>query len=102
MVRAGVTASGGTPLLALTVKVNTPGVVGVPDSRPLAASRISPPGSAPEARANVGAGAGGLSAVKAGGARTVMVRAGVTASGGTPLLALTVKVNTPGVVGVPV
>ena len=45
--------------------------------------------------------AGGVDAVKAGGALTVIVRLGVRASGGTPLAARTVKVNPPAVVGVP-
>ena len=56
IVRLGLTASGEIPLLALTVKVKTPEVVGVPDSTPLAGSRLRPSGRDPEAREKVGAG----------------------------------------------
>ncbi len=42
-------------LLALTWKVNTPWVVGVPDSTP-EELRVSPGGRVPEASENVGAG----------------------------------------------
>ena len=118
IVRLGDTASGGVPLLAFTVKVNAPGIVGAPASAPLVESRLSPFGSEPDATLNVGDGlpvaakvyeyglptlavVAGLSAVKLGAAVTVTVNVGVIASGGVPLLALTANVNTPGVVGVP-
>ncbi len=48
-------ASGAIPLLALTVKVDVPAVVGVPESTP-AELRESPAGTAPEATENVGEG----------------------------------------------
>ena len=48
--------SGLTPFAALTVKVNVPAFVGVPDRAPVAASRPRPSGSAPDATAKPGAG----------------------------------------------
>ena len=53
---AGPTASGATPLLALTVNVNAPVLLGVPASRPVVGFRLNPVGSVPLARANVAAG----------------------------------------------
>jgi len=56
MVISAVTASGLTPFVARTAKVNGPVVVGVPDRTPVVASRLNPGGRAPLATANVGAG----------------------------------------------
>ena len=56
IVKLGLTAFGPDPLLALTVNVNAPTVVVVPDSTPLTGSRLNPPGSDPDANPNVGAG----------------------------------------------
>src|SRR4051794_36049608 len=106
IVRAGVVASGETPFVAVTVKVNVPGEVGVPASVPSVAVRLSPGGRAPEASAKLGAGSpsavnwyvygepvvadsGGLSAVNVGAVPpvpTVIVRLPVAASGLAPLL----------------
>ena len=43
-----VTASGLTPLVAVTLNVALPALVGVPDRTPVLASRLNPAGSAPE------------------------------------------------------
>src|SRR5882762_11205396 len=56
MVIGGVTAGLPTPLLADTVNVKDPVVVGVPESTPVAAARPRPGGRAPLATAKVGAG----------------------------------------------
>ena len=48
IVMFGVTASGLTPLVAVTVNVARPAVVGVPERTPLVAFRLSPAGRAPE------------------------------------------------------
>ena len=45
-----------TPLLAVTVKVLAPGVVGVPETTPVAEFSTSPPGSAPAVMVKVAAG----------------------------------------------
>jgi len=50
-----VVAAGVVPLLAVTVYVLTPGLVGVPARTP-ALPRVRPAGSDPEETANVGAG----------------------------------------------
>jgi len=55
-VSVGLTASGLTPLVALTVNVNVPAETGVPDSTPVRASSSNPSGKAPEASAKLGAG----------------------------------------------
>ena len=52
----GLTAAGLTPLLARTVNVNGPTVVGVPDNTPLVEFRANPGGNAPLASAYVGVG----------------------------------------------
>ena len=52
----GLTGAVPTPLLARTVKVNVPAVVGVPDSTPVVAFNVNPLGSVPLATAKVGAG----------------------------------------------
>ena len=52
IVRVGVTASGLVPLAAVTVNVNVPAVVGVPDKTPPALN-VSPAGNAPELTVNV-------------------------------------------------
>src|SRR5690348_5481686 len=49
------TASGETPLLAVTVKVKAPALVGVPESTP-SLVRLSPAGRVPEDTAYVGVG----------------------------------------------
>ena len=46
-------ASGETPLLALTVKVNEPAAVGVPEIIPVEEFRLKPPGNAPLAMLHV-------------------------------------------------
>ena len=56
MVIEPLTASGAVPFAAVTVKVNAPAVVGVPDRIPVVVSRVRPPGSAPLATEKVGAG----------------------------------------------
>ena len=56
MVIDGLTASGGVPLVAVTVKVNVPVVVGVPEMTPVAELRVRPPGSDPLEIVKVGAG----------------------------------------------
>ena len=48
--------SGAVPLLAVTVKVNDPLVVGVPEITPVVASSWRPAGSEPVVTVNVGAG----------------------------------------------
>lgn len=48
--------SGAVPLLAVTVKVNDPLVVGVPDITPVVVSSWRPAGSEPVVTVNVGAG----------------------------------------------
>ena len=52
IVRVGVTALGNVPLAAVTVNVNVPAVVGVPESAP-AELNVSPAGNAPELTVNV-------------------------------------------------
>lgn len=44
----GLTASGFTPLVAVTVNVDDPAAVGVPESTPVAALRVKPAGRDPE------------------------------------------------------
>jgi hypothetical protein len=56
MVTDGLTASGLTPLVAVTVKVEEPGVVGIPDNTPVVAFNARPGGSAPADTVKVGAG----------------------------------------------
>src|SRR5438445_2304818 len=56
MVIGGVTAGLPTPLLAETVNVKDPAVVGAPESTPVPADRLRPGGRAPLATAKVGAG----------------------------------------------
>jgi hypothetical protein len=56
MVMDGLTASGVTPLVALTVKVDEPAVVGVPDNTPVVVFNDRPGGRAPADTAKVGAG----------------------------------------------
>ena len=114
------TASGATPLVAVTVTGNEPDVVGVPESTPGRAELI-PPAIVAGLIENVGAGepvmpvnaklyaaptvppagvpvkSGGVS-VFAGATSIVNV---FTASGATPLVAVTVTGNEPDVVGVP-
>ena len=114
------TASGATPLLAVTVIGNEPAVVGVPDRNP-AGLMVIPPATDAGLIANVGAGepvmpvkpkpygvptvappgvpvkSGGTS-VFAGAMTSVNV---FTAFGAMPLLAVTVIGNEPAVVGVP-
>jgi hypothetical protein len=112
-------AGGFTPLEAVTVAPKVPGTCGVPESNPFAA-RLSPAGSTPDVTANVGAGVpvatnmwaygsptvpdAGNALVKAGGAvgaDIVMEKLCVDA-GSMPLEAVTVPVNGPTTVGVPV
>jgi len=47
----GVTAAGATPLLALTVNVDAPAVVGVPVNAPVAEFSVNPGGKIPLATA---------------------------------------------------
>ncbi len=56
MVIDGLTALGAVPLEAVTVKVNGPVTLGVPDSTPVAGLRLKPPGSAPLFTVKVAAG----------------------------------------------
>src|SRR5205085_1714330 len=49
-------ADGSIPLVALTVKLNEPGVEGVPDKTPLVASSARPGGSVPPVTLKVGFG----------------------------------------------
>ena len=115
------TASGSTPLDAVTVIGNEPAVVGVPERTP-AALIVIPPATGLGLNANVGAGepvtpvnaklygvpdrAGAVGVPVKSGATSVF--AGLitsvnvfTASGSTPLDAVTVIGNEPAVVGVP-
>ena len=48
-------AAGLTPLVAVTVPVNTPGLVGVPETTP-AELKLNPRGKLPDVTLNVGAG----------------------------------------------
>jgi hypothetical protein len=52
----GVTASGLTPFVAVTVNVAGPAAVGVPERTPVVAFKLNPAGRAPEDTRNVGAG----------------------------------------------
>ena len=52
----GVTASGLTPFVAVTVNVAGPAAVGVPERTPVVLFRLNPAGRAPEDTRNVGAG----------------------------------------------
>src|SRR3954452_13034695 len=105
-----VTAGEPTPFVARMANVNAPAVVGVPESEPVVASSVTPVGSAPDARSNVGVGdpvaaelyeyavpktpvAGGADAVNTGSALIVTVVEPVTAGEPKPLLARTVNVN---------
>jgi hypothetical protein len=56
MVIEGLTALGAVPLDAVTMKVNGPAVVGVPDRTPVVILRVRPPGSVPLDTEKVGAG----------------------------------------------
>jgi hypothetical protein len=56
MVIEGLTALGAVPLDAVTVKVNGPAVVGVPEMTPVAELRVKPPGTVPLETVKVGAG----------------------------------------------
>lgn len=107
-------------MLAVTVNVLDPAVAGVPERTP-AGVRVRPSGRVPEDTVNVGAGipdavnvyeyaapmvavAGGVLAANTGATgagSTITVKAPVVAFGATPLLAVTVKVEVPVVVGVP-
>ena len=46
-VAGGLTASGSTPLAAVTENVKEPGAVGVPDRTPVRGSRLTPGGREP-------------------------------------------------------
>jgi len=55
IVNGAVMASGATPLVAVILNVEVPGVVGVPDNTP-PLDRLNPAGSVPPDTANVGVG----------------------------------------------
>ena len=56
MVIDGLTALGAVPFDAVTVKVDTPAVVGVPDRTPVTALNVRPAGKVPLEIEKVGAG----------------------------------------------
>jgi hypothetical protein len=49
-------ASGRVPLEAVTVNVDVPAAVGVPDNNPVVASRLIPAGREPDVTAKLGTG----------------------------------------------